>query len=235
MRRLFLPCGWAIVRCQMKTSNWIYLVGGSLLVVVLIPHSTNAAKPDKARADSASKDNAFTPCKLATKMTATLKKRLLKMGVSLASMCGLRIASVIQGSWGSVTKILLFIPRFKKLYCLNLRVTYATMTDERGLLPPALAQNASRLYDLSERIFSTLLRDVSISPDVCVRTREESGPTKQTCYTRKQLLAVAETFMPCLRDLLKESTPPHVDGAIFYLNSMFRAAETNGIVTFIGR
>lgn len=205
------------------------------LFIALALTQVVSAQPKKPQSDSARSDVKFDPCRPTSKLSPAVKKRLKKRSVAVLSACGLNIVPLIsKENWGSASKIMMFLPRFRTLLCILLRTVYGIYSGSNGRLEPKHAKNASEIYAYEIHLATVSLRDPSESPDMCIPVTGVNGTTK-SCYPKSQILGIVRHILPCLGGALGTTLPENVDAAIYAATNMLAICETNGFINYLAQ
>lgn len=199
-----------------------------LVLIISLLTQVQTALPRKtglSRANSTSLNGSFNPCKTGPRVLPSSKKYIAKISLSLVSTCGVRLVPLIGEEWGSLEKLLSFLPLYKHMACVVLRTLYAVFSNSNGRLPQRIALNGSEIYNVGYKMVSALLNDYSWSADVCSRTKILKG-RKLHCYPKDLLLHAANLAMPCLREVFKDTVPEYAETAIHCMMLVLKKAQS---------
>lgn len=185
------------------------------------------------RGDSTRNPNSFNPCKTATNLHPTSKKRVTKAIRSVLSICGLRMIPLLGNNWGSPEKISSFLPRTKYLGCLTTRVVYAAFTDKNGRLPQQIALNASSLVDLAYKMMKIGFSDESVSSVYCSRKARSNSTTKRYCYAKTKLMHAVDLSFACTKEILNNKAPEYADIYIYGFTQLISAVQSSGFINYL--
>lgn len=173
----------------------------------------------------------FGPCRTSQRISAALKKRLLKDVVSMMSACALKVANFINKSWGRPKDIRVFLPRAGTLLCMVVRVTYGYFVDRTGHLPRSLAQNGSLIYDMTLRIIKAGLTDTSSNSNLCAY----AGKSRRIiCYEKSRVWQTIRIGAPCIQKAMNGTAIDEVEGSLFVLFSIINSLSNSGLISYLG-
>lgn len=202
-----------------------------LFPIIIISAVTQAQvassrKTGQSRAGSSSSDGPFNPCRTASKVLPTSKKHIPKLAVTLLKTCGVRFMPLVSEKWGSLEKLLSFIPRFKYWACIILRMVYAASSSSNGR---STQLNTSQMYDMAYKILFIFLNDHSSSAKFCSRKKRRKGG-KLFCYPKSQFLQALNISIPCLQEVVGDEVPEYAETAIHCMNLIIKKLHASGIL-----
>lgn len=212
---------WIKFNCTNFNLLAMFSIERSLLICAIIAALIDirfSAKPNLVATNSKAnysntKDNgAFDPCRYSKKVTAAAKKYLKNALASMMSACALSLFTALHLPWGSAKDVLAFARHVNYRGCMTIRIIYAVFSNEADRLPRALSLNATPLFDAGVTMLSYALSDYSISDKMCVHNVRPGN--RSVCYTKKSLLRLAITGLPCVQKVLQNRVPESVDTAL---------------------
>lgn len=199
-----------------------------LISAILAVNFVHAEK--KIRVPLKRGDLPFNPCRTSVRMTAPLKKRIRKLTFYILSHCGLKVATLVNEKWGSLTDIPLIFPNLSKFVCLTFRSSYSFYMDGSGRLPARMAQNATDLYALTAKFYEARLKDTSVSVDLCGK---DTRSGRVFCVLKEKILRVLELGQDCIQETLKNTIPEYPDASIYVFEVILDTLESNGFLQYV--
>lgn len=172
----------------------------------------------------------FNPCRTSSKMTLASKKRITKLAMSLVSVCGLRIGTLIADHWGTPEEIVLITPKILRIMCICTRLMYSYFGDNFGRLQKQFMLNASLLYSTEAKLHEILFGDFSISSNVCTRNPLAK---KRFCMPKSRMLDVLDFGRMCVREALQDTLAEYADATIHLLDMSVKIVQKNGLIRLL--
>lgn len=223
----------------MATMNCVTVLSICLAISLVLGHYSPLKDNAQGKATRPSSKYAnrqkFNPCKITMTISASTRKRLTRLGLSILTSCGLRTIPLMGQNWGPPEKMIMFMPTVKYYVCILFRLVYALFTYSNDRLPARLMRNASDLYNIGIKLTYIFLTDASLPANFCAlgKPKITAAEIKYYCYPRPQLLRFMDLVVPCIRGIMKNTAIEHVDAVIYGLNTLFKMAEKHGLLDYM--
>lgn len=219
----------------MLSSDSMHLAAVATLLMIRLQYgyiggSAFAADSPQVTKIGASPSNvnvSFNPCMPSRTVTAAAKVRMAKLVTSVLGTCGFKIIASIK--YGLGKEFVNCVHYGLTNLCILMLVPYGWLGEEVDRLPPAIAANASILYDYAYKSVNAICRDSSISDQFCCR---KSG-TQPTCYPKRVLGNLFLGTWRCVQHTMKDAMPEKLEDNLFALFYVAKKVTSGGLLDYL--
>lgn len=207
----------------------INLAGTVLFFTCILSTVQNKASDQVPQLQVKSLNVPFNPCRTASQMTSSTKKRLTKLAFAVISVCGLKVASHVEQIWGVSKEAPLLVPKIRYLMCLGIRVVYGVLADKTGKLPQSLVVDKSKVFDTATRIYTAVLKDTSQSTELCVRRGSNADDSQRVCLAKEEVYRYITSYSVCMHAALENNIPAYSDVATYGIATLIKVSAKGGL------